>query len=113
MASRNPCTIPRCRNKIDADGLCQAHLLRVRTYGDPLAHIPIGGLRAWTFRQDRAVHGPGFCTCPLSRPAPKCCTRCGYPCVHRMAPAIRDRALTKMPRLRAQIVAGHDERGAA
>lgn len=103
----NPCTVPGCRNKLHGHGLCTSHLLRLEKYGDPLAHIPLGALLL-PVRYDRACHGPGFCICPVSRPAPKCCVTCGYPSVHRMAPAILARAIKKAPWLQTQVVEGDE-----
>jgi len=106
----NPCTVRSCRNKINAAGLCKAHEARLERYGDVLAHIPIRAPEMYG-RQDRAMHGPFFCVCAVSEPDPKCCRLCGYPCVHRMAPQVRDLALAKMPTLVRQVIAV--ERGVA
>jgi hypothetical protein len=94
------CTIDGCSRPMHARGLCSAHYGHWRQTGEP----------HWA--EVREVDGPGVCVCPISRPAPKCCTVCGFPCVHRMAPEIRDLALAKMPSLRHQTIA-IGERGVA
>lgn len=98
MTYTNPCTVPRCRRLIHANGLCRAHLWRLERFGDTFPSVPIGALGP------ARTNLVGVCKCPVSRPNPKCCTGCGYPSVHRMAPAVRDRALTKWPSLRGQVI---------
>ena len=44
----NVCTIPGCGRRRTAYGLCHPHRHRQRRYGDPMADIPIGGLRPYT-----------------------------------------------------------------
>ena len=96
------CNIDGCDKIHHARGWCRAHYTRWRRFGDPLGFKP---------RNPRkAADEPWICTCPVSYPAPKCCTVCGYPNVHRMAPHIRDRAFAKMPRLRDQLVLGLERR---
>jgi hypothetical protein len=91
------CSVEGCEDKHEARGFCMRHYNRWRRYGDVLASIPFGGER-------RAVTGPFHCTCPISRPNQKVCTFCGYPCVHRMSPRLRTKALAKSPGLARQIV---------
>lgn len=87
------CSIDDCGKAVHARGLCQTHY-KQWIYGAPI-DAPLKG----------PEDGLGVCECPVSHPAPKCCRRCGFPSVHRMAPAIRARALSRMPRLCDQVVA--------
>ena len=84
------CSIDDCRKPVEARGWCAMHYSRWRRHGD--------------ISDDHGLiqDGSGVCECPISYPGPKCCTVCGFPSVYRMAPHIRDRALTRMPTLRNQ-----------
>ena len=95
------CIVMDCGQAVHGRGLCSMHYNRWRRTGTPHS---VG----WGYQTD----GLGICECSISRPNPKCCTVCGYPCIHRMAPRIRDRAIAKMPSLADQVVLGL-ERGAA
>jgi len=89
----NACSVDGCVRQAEARGWCGRHYRRWRLHGDPSAGGP-----------EQLEDGLGVCECPISRPNPKCCTVCGFPCVHRMAPHIRALALQKMPDLARQVI---------
>ena len=96
----NACTIKGCRGTYEARGWCKKHYQRWWRHGHPLGTAPK--------RRDGWV-----CLCPISQPNPKCCTVCGFPCVHRMAPHIRALALQKMPDLARQVIDRGNSRSVA
>jgi len=104
--SADRCLIPGCRRLIRANGLCDPHRYRLEVYGDARADDPIGTPRRGSLANPtRAMAGPFLCLCPTSKPDSNgACTECGYPCVHRMAPRVRETALVKRPSLRHQAV---------
>jgi hypothetical protein len=93
------CKIDGCDRKIHGQGLCSKHYHQFRVSGD---WAPAGP------KPD--LDGLGVCECPTTllgtgnRVSRKCCTRCGYPSVHRMAPHIRQLALTRQPQLAHQVI---------
>jgi hypothetical protein len=86
------CDYEGCRQLAHARGLCSTHYQHWRITGKP----------HWAALQEQ--DGLGVCECPTSYPDPKCCRRCGYPCVHRMAPRIRQLALTRQSHLARQVI---------
>jgi len=88
------CIVPGCpRHPTHARRLCRPHYDEWYLGRDLGIPIP-----------EAYEEGPGVCECPISHPNPKCCTVCGFPCVHRMAPHIRALALQKMPELARQVI---------
>ena len=61
------CSVPKCGRAKVARGYCGPHYMRVRTHGDPLAHIPIKNRnRLPTIAQST----PGHCVICDERDAP-------------------------------------------
>lgn len=87
------CNRPGCERVVHARGLCQRHYKQWQ-FGAPFA-APLASTE---------TDGPGVCECPISHPNPKCCRRCGFPSVHRMAPHTRTLALERMPQLAEQVI---------
>jgi hypothetical protein len=84
------CSVDGCQNWAEGRGMCHTHYMRWYRRHTVLPPPPLDGL--------------GVCECRISRPNPKCCTVCGFPCVHRMASRIRALALEKMPVLARQVI---------
>lgn len=93
MRTDRICSIDGCqRTDIKAWGWCVLHYSRWRNHGSPL----------WIPEHE---DGLGVCECDVSYPEPKCCRRCGYPSIYRMAPRTRLRALARQPHLAHQVIA--------
>jgi len=106
--SGDHCFVPGCRRRRHASGLCHGHYERLERDGDVRADEPLGTPARGTYANPtRAMVGPFICLCQTSKPDVNgACIECGYPCVYRMAPRVRDAALSRRPSLRHQEVAG-------
>lgn len=94
------CSVPRCDRPIRALGLCLQHYARFLRFGETFPDVPIGA-NTTGLRRRRAIEGPNYCTCVVSRPGDPAnagaCAACGYPCIARMSERLRHQAFAKFP----------------